>query len=133
MLARSLVLTLALAPAARAQFQLERYTVNGGGGTVAGGPFTLRVTIGQPEVGAASGGNLTCTAGFWIAATATSCYANCDGSSLAPVLNVNDFQCFINNFAAGVGYANCDGSTSSPVLNVNDFQCFLNAFAAGCS
>ena len=29
-------------------------------------------------------------------------------------------------------YANCDGSTIAPVLNVNDFQCFLNAYAAGC-
>jgi hypothetical protein len=29
-------------------------------------------------------------------------------------------------------YANCDGSTTSPVLNVNDFVCFNNRFAAGC-
>lgn len=29
-------------------------------------------------------------------------------------------------------YANCDSSTIVPVLNVNDFACFLNAFAAGC-
>ena len=35
--------------------------------------------------------------------------------------------------APGTCYANCDGSTSSPRLTANDFQCFLNAFAAGCS
>ncbi len=29
-------------------------------------------------------------------------------------------------------YANCDGSTSAPVLNVADFTCFLQDFAAGC-
>ena len=29
-------------------------------------------------------------------------------------------------------YANCDGSTNAPVLNVNDFVCFNNRFAAGC-
>ena len=29
-------------------------------------------------------------------------------------------------------YANCDSSTLSPVLNVNDFTCFLNKYAAGC-
>lgn len=46
-------------------------------------------------------------------------------------LNVLDFQCFINRFAAGDGYANCDGSTSEPVLNAMDFACFLNRFAAG--
>ena len=59
-------------------------------------------------------------------------YPNCDGSTAPPVLNVNDFTCFLNKFAAGDEYANCDGSVSPPVLNVNDFACFLNAFAAGC-
>ena len=29
-------------------------------------------------------------------------------------------------------YANCDQSTTPPVLNVLDFSCFLNRFAAGC-
>jgi trimeric autotransporter adhesin len=69
------------------------------------------------------------------------CYANCDGSTIEPVLNVEDFTCFINEFAIGqslppaqqVGhYANCDASTTPPVLNVEDFTCFINAFAAGC-
>ncbi len=61
------------------------------------------------------------------------CYANCDGSTTAPVLNVLDFSCFLNRFAAADTYANCDGSTTVPVLNVLDFSCFLNRFAAGCS
>jgi hypothetical protein len=61
------------------------------------------------------------------------CYANCDGSTVSPILNINDFQCFISAFAAYDPYANCDGSTNDPILNVNDFQCFLNAFSAGCS
>jgi hypothetical protein len=60
------------------------------------------------------------------------CYANCDGSTQAPVLNVLDFNCFLNRFASGGVYGNCDGSTQSPVLNVLDFNCFLNRFAAGC-
>ncbi len=64
---------------------------------------------------------------------AAACYANCDGSTTAPVLNVNDFSCFLNKFTAGDTYANCDGSTTPPVLNVNDFTCFLNRFSAGCS
>ncbi len=63
----------------------------------------------------------------------TPCYANCDGSTSAPVLNVLDFSCFLNRFAAADSYANCDGSTAAPVLNVLDFACYLNAFAAGCS
>lgn len=60
------------------------------------------------------------------------CYANCDGSSDAPALNVNDFLCFLARFAAADPYANCDGSTAAPTLNVNDFACFVDAFAGGC-
>jgi hypothetical protein len=60
------------------------------------------------------------------------CYANCDQSTMQPILNVNDFICFQSKFAAGDPYANCDGSTQPPVLNVNDFICFQGRFAAGC-
>jgi len=34
--------------------------------------------------------------------------------------------------APPVCYANCDGSTTPPVLNVSDFICFQSQFAAGC-
>jgi hypothetical protein len=61
------------------------------------------------------------------------CYANCDASTTAPVLNVLDFNCFLNRFSAGASYANCDASTTAPVLNVLDFNCFLNRFTAGCT
>jgi Zn-dependent metalloprotease len=60
------------------------------------------------------------------------CYANCDGSTTEPILNVEDFTCFINRFAAGDPWANCDGSTTEPVLNVEDFTCFINQFVQGC-
>jgi hypothetical protein len=73
--------------------------------------------------------------------TISACYANCDESTAQPILNVDDFTCFVNAFAAAsalpyeqqvVSYGNCDGSTVAPVLNVDDFTCFINAFAAGC-
>jgi hypothetical protein len=60
------------------------------------------------------------------------CYANCDQSTTPPVLNVGDFTCFLQKYAAGDPYANCDQSTTPPVLNVGDFTCFLQKFAAGC-
>jgi murein tripeptide amidase MpaA len=60
------------------------------------------------------------------------CYANCDASTAPPVLNVGDFTCFLQRFAAGESYANCDNSTAPPMLNVGDFTCFLQRFAAGC-
>jgi hypothetical protein len=62
----------------------------------------------------------------------TLCYPNCDNSTNTPILNINDFLCFLNRFAAGDSYANCDHSTTPPVLNINDFLCFLNSFASGC-
>jgi hypothetical protein len=64
---------------------------------------------------------------------AVACYANCDSSTTVPFLNVGDFTCFLQKYAAGAAYANCDNSTQAPVLNVADFTCFLQKFAAGCS
>jgi hypothetical protein len=78
--------------------------------------------------GSWQGANTTCAN-----ACAGACYANCDHSTTVPVLNVLDFSCFLNAFAAGDTYANCDASTTPPVLNVLDFSCFLNRFAAGCT
>jgi uncharacterized membrane protein len=78
---------------------------------------------------------------FVLRLPSSACDANCDGSTAAPVLNVDDFTCFINEFAAAQSlppaqqisqYANCDESTTPPVLNVDDFTCFINKFAAGC-
>jgi enterochelin esterase-like enzyme len=67
--------------------------------------------------------NLTCP---------TTCGANCDCSTTAPALNVADFTCFLNRFAAADPRANCDSSTQPPILNVADFSCFLQQFASGC-
>ena len=41
-------------------------------------------------------------------------------------------QLFSNVMGPLACYANCDHSTSPPILNVQDFACFLNMFAAGC-
>lgn len=67
------------------------------------------------------------------------CYPNCDGTVLVPMLNANDFTCFLDGFAAGCEpgppeacYVNCDHSTTPPILNVNDLICFMNRFAARC-
>lgn len=69
------------------------------------------------------------------------CYANCDGSELHPIVNVDDVGCFINQFVTAQSlpheaqvshYANCDGSSTAPVLTVSDLLCFVDAFAQGC-
>jgi hypothetical protein len=114
-------------------FDLSWSTIDGGGASSTGGNFVLTGTIGQPDAGVMTGGSLrSVVGGFWAVTATDSCYANCDNSTTAPILNVNDFICFLNRFAAGAAYANCDLSTTAPTLNVNDFICFLNKFAAGC-
>jgi len=113
---------------------LTWYTIDGGGTLHAqGGPFEFAYTVGQPDAGVMVGDDFQLSGGFWVGLQPnTTCYANCDDSTGLPLLNVNDFVCFQNRFAAGDPYANCDGSTTPPVLNVNDFLCFVNQFAIGC-
>jgi hypothetical protein len=51
-----------------ADFALDWYTADGGGGTSGGGGYELSGTAGQPDAsaaGAMSGGNITLTGGFW--------------------------------------------------------------------
>ena len=127
---------------AQAQFSIDWYTIDGGGGTSTGGSFTLTGTIGQPDAGAASGGTFACAGGFWGGAGApAACYPNCDGSTNTPVVNTADFTCFLQQYSAAVPlagaqqeahYANCDGSTTFPQVNTADFTCFLQKYAAGC-
>ena len=126
------VLGSAAAPAL-AQFSIPWFTVDGGGGTSTGGTFTLSGTIGQHDAGTHTGGAFQCLGGYWGGAEGGAvCYPNCDQSTATPILNVADFTCFLQRYAASDSYANCDASTAPPVLNVADFTCFLQKYAAGC-
>jgi hypothetical protein len=110
------------------------------------------ISLGAPISGNAEGGSSVLADNGWFTFTVSSsivspagnsailrariptpCYANCDGSTTPPVLNVGDFTCFLQKYAAADPYANCDQSTTPPVLNVDDFTCFLQKYAAGCA
>lgn len=76
-----------------------------------------------------------------IAPGVADCYANCDGSTVTPLLTAGDFICFLGKFRAGAdmttaqqvaSWVNCDESTTPPVLSASDFTCFLAKFRAGC-
>ena len=131
----ALLAAAGLAPAAWAQTEITWHTIDAGGGTMSGGDnLVLEGTIGQHDAGKMNGGSFELSGGYWGQQDdAIACWVNCDHSTVAPVLNVLDFSCFLNEFAAGHAWANCDESTVAPVLNVQDFACFLNKFAAGCS
>jgi hypothetical protein len=96
-----------------------------------GGQFSIVVSEVAPGTGC-SAYDFTIRGGTFNCAEPPPCYANCDASTAAPILNVGDFTCFLQRFASGESYANCDASTAAPVLNVGDFTCFLQRFASGC-
>lgn len=61
------------------------------------------------------------------------CYPDCDTSTGVGVLDIFDFLCFGNRFAAGDPYAcDCDTTTGPLVCDIFDFLCFGNEFNAGC-
>jgi hypothetical protein len=122
---------------------------DGQGGMFAGGAFFARYDLSGNQVWSVPSPGFTVGGlaadsplGVWVAggmpgggaivARYGACYANCDGSTMAPVLNINDFLCFESHFAAGDPYSNCDHSTIPPLLNITDFICFQARFAAGC-
>jgi hypothetical protein len=57
------------------------------------------------------------------------CYADCDTSTGAGVLDVFDFLCFQDAFVNRDPYADC---TSDTMFDIFDFLCFQDAFIAGC-
>jgi hypothetical protein len=61
------------------------------------------------------------------------CAADCETSTGVNTLDIFDFLCFQNEFAAGASYAcDCDTTTGIRVCDIFDFLCFQDAFAAGC-
>lgn len=50
---------------AGADYEISWYTIDGGGGTSSGGPYTLTGTIGQPDADWSSGGNYEVLGGYW--------------------------------------------------------------------
>lgn len=59
-----LILSAAISVSAQS-YSIDWYTIDGGGGTSSGGPYTLSGTIGQPDAGVHAGGNYTLVGGFW--------------------------------------------------------------------
>ena len=50
----------------RAQnFNIDWFTIDGGGGTSTGGVYSVSGTIGQPDAGTMSAGNYSLVGGFW--------------------------------------------------------------------
>ncbi len=76
-------LPLRTASGAGGDFELNWFTVDGGGGTSSGGDFTLRGTAGQPDAGDSVGGDFALAGGYWQAfgSGCGDCPTDVDGNS----------------------------------------------------
>lgn len=64
---QTLALTvIAVALTAIAQYSINWSTIDGGGGTMSGGGYTIRGTIGQPDASNMAGGDFVIRGGFWV-------------------------------------------------------------------
>jgi len=50
---------------AAAQYSIDWFTIDGGGGISTGGVYAVSGSIGQPDAGRMSGGNFAMDGGFW--------------------------------------------------------------------
>jgi hypothetical protein len=132
---------LALAPDAHAQFSMNWYTIDGGGGTSSGGSFTIRGTIGQHDAGIMSGASLQLAGGFWGGATAPGCPADLDDGSGTGTpdggVTIDDLVYFITAFNLGDIEADLDDDGLDPGnpdggVTIDDLIFFLAHFAGGC-
>ena len=62
-----LFVSLMLPLVSSAQFNIDWFTIDGGGGTSTGGVYSVSGTIGQPDANSTpmAGGNFSLTGGFW--------------------------------------------------------------------
>lgn len=68
-IAWGLVLLGLCSAAAWADYRINWYTIDGGGGTMRGGAYELTGTIGQADAGAAFGGDYKLLSGYWAGET----------------------------------------------------------------
>ncbi len=123
----ALLAATCIAPVASAQFQIDWYTIDSGGGVSSGGGFQLIGTIGQHDAGPAnSGGSFQLTGGFWAVAAGDGCFADFNGDG---AVDTRDVLAFLNAWSARDDAADCD---ANGYIDTRDVLCFLNLWSAGC-
>ncbi|MGA2172540.1 MAG: hypothetical protein ABSG82_05940 [Sedimentisphaerales bacterium] len=60
-----LLVLMTIVTSAFADYEISRYTINGGGGTSTGGQYKLTGTIGQPDTAYSKGDSYELLGGFW--------------------------------------------------------------------
>lgn len=122
-----------VAPAAAQPFDLDWYTIDGGGGLFsAAGTFEVSGTIGQPDAGltAMTGGTYELSGGFWPGIVAgEDCLGdlNEDGS-----IDLGDLSILLVHFGAAGEYADGDLNGDGQV-DLADLSILLTRFGESCS
>jgi hypothetical protein len=65
------LLATTLGHAATNGYDLDWFTVNGGGSTASGGEYSVHATMGQADAGQLDGGSYVISSGFWQANTSS--------------------------------------------------------------
>lgn len=111
------------APSLADIFDLNWYTIDGGGFTYStGGEFSLGGTIGQPDAGVMSGGDFSLGGGFWHGgAVQNPCSgtvkgdSNCDGE-----VNFDDIDCFVSALIDKAAWEACGSDGKCDYECAND-------------
>ena len=114
---------------ANAQFDIDWFTIDGGGGFSSGSGFELEGTIGQFDAGAImSGGSFTLTGGFQVGGESAKVLLgdiNCDG-----VINLLDVAPFIDAISTGTFSEKADVNQDGTV-NLLDVAPFIDLLSSG--
>jgi len=108
---------------------MARWTVDGGGGvTCTGGGYELSGTVGQPDVGLASGGDLTLSGGFWFPLSDGDC--NTDGG--VDLIDFSGFHPCLSGPGGGVRRdCRCFDVDQDADVDLSDVAAFQQAFTGG--
>jgi hypothetical protein len=109
---------LVFASAAFGDYQIVWSTIDGGGGTSAGGQYKLAGTIGQPDAGYSEGDNYELLGGFW------------PGGPLCFV-NFADFAVFADYWLQSGAGLPADLDTDGDV-DLNDLKLFVDVWLCTC-
>jgi hypothetical protein len=120
---------LCMSATAADEFELIRWTVDGGGAMYCtGGDFELSGTVGQPDPGTMTGGAFELAAGFWFSAAPGDC--NTDG--LTDLVDYDAFNPCISGpertLRPGCDCYDLDGDNDIDLSDVSGFQ---NSFFGG--
>jgi hypothetical protein len=126
-----LLLPIAAATVAFAQYEISWHTVDGGGAMFStGGTFSLGGTIGQPDAQAPpvmAGGTFELTGGFWPVANVCYCLGDLNGDGGR---NGADVQKFVGCILAA-GDCSCADVDGANGVTLADVTVFVNDLLSG--